>query len=190
MPTSSIAHPVAHEDLSLLQAEHWIEMLNDGSRVLIRPIREDDRERERTFIERLSPQARHFRFLGTFKTASPALLDQLMQVDYRKNTALIALVHDNGVLREVGVSRYNDAGDGDESHCEFAVTIADDWQHRGLAVVLMRHLIAIACRNGFHQMASMDAADNEPMRELAQYLGFSRTPDPNDATQVMHVLDL
>ncbi|MET0331889.1 MAG: GNAT family N-acetyltransferase [Dyella sp.] len=171
-----------------IAGEHWIEALNDGSHVLVRPIRPEDREREADFIARLSPDARHFRFLAWIDEASPALLDQMINVDYHHSTALVALVHDGGKLREVGVARY--AASGDRQRCECAVTVADDWQHRGLAVILMRHLIDIARRNGFRQMYSMDAAANEPMRELAQFLGFNRQRDPQDATQVIHTLAL
>jgi GNAT superfamily N-acetyltransferase len=171
-----------------LEGDHWIEKLSDGSRVLLRPIRSEDRERESKFIERLSSEARHFRFLGELREASPTLLDQLVNVDYHNSTAFIALAHDNGTLREVGVSRYS--ASGDDEHCECAVTVADEWQRRGLGVALMRHLIDVARRSGFRQMFSMDASGNEPMRELAKYLGFRRTRDPEDATQVIHTLAL
>lgn len=184
-PTSQ-TNPAA--SFPAIAGDHWIETLNDGSHVLIRPIRVEDREREADFIDRLSPRSRHYRFLGEVRGASPQMLDQLMQVDYHNSTAFVALAHDNGELREVGVSRY--AASGDDKHCECAVTVADDWQHRGLGVALMRHLIDMARRNGFRQMFSMDAAANEPMQELAQYLGFERKSDPQDATQVIHTLEL
>ena len=102
--------------------------------------------------------------------------------------AFVALAHDDGVLREVGVSRYN--ATGDDKQCECAVTVADDWQHRGLGVMLMRHLIVTARRNGFRHMFSLDDASNEPMRELAHYLGFLRKSDPQDAAQAIHTLDI
>ncbi|HWX67586.1 MAG TPA: GNAT family N-acetyltransferase [Rhodanobacter sp.] len=188
MTTSSTLHTAPEATVPPLVGEHWIETLNDGSHVLVRPIRPEDRERESEFIERLSPESRHFRFLGEMRGASPALLDQLVNVDNQKDMAFVALVHDNSVLREVGVSRYSTSGD--DTHCECAVTVADDWQHRGLGVVLMRHLIDVARRHGFRQMFSMDAASNEPMRDLANYLGFDRKRDPQDATQVIHTLDL
>jgi GNAT superfamily N-acetyltransferase len=171
-----------------IEGDHWIEKLKDGSHVLLRPIRPEDREHERKFIESLSSEACHFRFLGEIREASPKLLDQMVNIDYQNSMAFIALVHDNGVLREVGVSRYS--ASGDDKHCECAVTVADDWQHRGLGVALMRHLIDLARRNGFRQMFSMDSSANEPMRELAHYLGFRCTRDPEDSTQVIHTLDL
>lgn len=171
-----------------LEGTHWIEALRDGTRVLIRPLREDDREREEAFLRRLSDDSRRYRFLASMKQASPALVDQLMDVDYVHQMAFVALAHDNGELREVGISRYS--ADADEKRCECAVTVADDWRNRGLGVLLMRHLIEIARRNGYRQMFSIDSAENEAMRELAHYLGFQRRIDPDDAAQVIHTLDL
>ena len=171
-----------------LDGTHWIESLSDGTRVLIRPLRQEDREREEDFIHRLSPESRRFRFMGGFKEASPELIDQLMDVDYDQRMAFVALAHDNGKLREVGVSRYS--ATDEHGHCECAVTVADDWRERGLGVLLMRHLIDLARRNGYKEMISLDAAGNEGMRDLASYLGFRRRLDPGDSTQVFHTLEL
>ena len=187
-------HPQAGvDDASAIHFEkqggsHWIESLADGTRVLIRPLREEDREREEDFIHRLSPDSRRLRFMGGFKEASPELIDQLMDVDYDQRMAFVALAHDNGKLREVGVSRYS--ATDEKGLCECAVTVADDWRERGLGVLLMRHLIDLARRNGYKQMISLDAADNEAMRGLASYLGFQRQLDPGDSTQVIHTLNL
>ena len=174
--------------LNAIEGDHWIEPLRDGTPVLIRPLRADDREREEDFLARLSPGARRLRFLGTFSQVSPALVDRLMDVDYQDRVAFVALIHDNGRLREIGVSRYSAAGDGKQ--CECAVTVAEDWQGRGLGVLLMRHLIEVARRKGFARMFSIDASDNTAMRDLASYLGFHRGLDPGDTAQVIHSLDL
>ena len=72
----------------------------------------------------------------------------------------VALAHDSGALREVGVSRCSASGDA--QHCECAVTVADHWQHRGLGTLLMRHLSDTARCHGFRQMFSLDAVANEP----------------------------
>lgn len=172
----------------LLAGTHWIEPLRDGTPVLIRPLRSEDREREKAFIRRLSPSARRYRFLGSFREASPALVDQLMEVDFPRKVAFVALLHDNGTLREIGVSRF--AAAADERQCECAVTVADEWQHRGLGVLLMHHLIAVARNNGYKRMVSIDDASNQPMRDLADFLGFQRETVPDDPARVMHVLEL
>jgi GNAT superfamily N-acetyltransferase len=166
---------------------HWIHALDDGTPVLIRPIRPEDRVRESDFIKRLSPESRHFRFLCEIREPDPALLDLLVDVHEVQGEAFVALAHVDGELREVGVSRFAATADGG---CECAVTVADDWQRHGLGVLLMRHLIDLARDLGFRRMYSIDAAANQSMRDLASFLGFHRGVDPEDSTQVIHTLNL
>ncbi|CDF87102.1 N-acetyltransferase family protein [Pseudomonas sp. QL9] len=167
--------------------DHWIETLEDGSHVLIRPLRSEDRELERAFLERLSPLTRKLRFHAVVKI-SDALLDSLMDVDYQQNMAFIALAHVDGELREVGISRYA-AGEA-SGQCECALTVADEWKRRGLEQVLMRRLIEVARRNGFSEMYSVDQAIDRDMRDLARELGFCAQLDPDDATRVVRRLEL
>ena len=187
--TSTALHTPALAAFAQHKGEHWVEALNDGSPVLIRPLRDEDREREKAFIENLSPITRHHRFLAEVKEVGDALLAQLMDVDGSERVAYVALVHDNGSLREIGISRYATLGT-DADTCEFAVTVADDWQHKGLDALLMRHLIARAKDQGFKQMYSLDCPANHRMRELAATLELSRAIDPDDATQVRYHLAL
>ena len=168
--------------------DHWIDTLHDGSRVLVRPIRAEDRQLETDFIMRLSAQSRRFRFLGDFKQPSEALLDQLVDVDNLQQVAFVALVHDGGHLREIGVSRF--AAEPDGRRCECAITVADDWNHRGLGVALLRHLISVARERGFAQLFSIDRVDNLPMRNLVRYLGFTHHAISDEATMVRYQLDL
>ncbi|WCM54014.1 GNAT family N-acetyltransferase [Pseudomonas sp. WJP1] len=170
-----------------VDGQYWIEALKDGRHVLIRPLAQKDREREYAFIKRLSPESRHMRFLAQVNEPGAALLDQLMDTDNQQRVAFIALAHDNGELVEIGVSRYAATG---EHECECAVTVADDWTHLGLGLLLMAHLIKAARRNGYHQMYSVDAASNIPMRDLAKVLHFETYNDPQDSRQVIHRLYL
>ncbi|AAY91916.1 GNAT family N-acetyltransferase [Pseudomonas protegens] len=188
MPSTAL-DTLAHPPFPAQQGQYWIDALNDGSHVLIRPLRPQDREREKAFIENLSPATRHQRFLGEIKEVGEQLLNQLMDVGTPQRVAYVALVHDNGELREVGISRYAQV-DEQPSHCEFAVTIADEWQGKGLGALLMQHLIDEARNNGFQQMYSVDSAANYSMRRLAKQLGMRSAIDPDDATQVIHSLAL
>lgn len=168
--------------------EHrWNAVLHDGQSVLIREIRKRDVELERRFIERLSPTSRRFRFLGTLLSPSDNLLRQLVTLDPARDVALIALIGEGDEQTEIGVARLSTEGD---HSCEFAVTVSDEWQNKGLGTLLMQHLIDSAIERGIKSMHSTDAADNEPMREFAAHLGFKRSPDPDDATCVVHSLDL
>jgi GNAT superfamily N-acetyltransferase len=169
-------------------ATEWKEKLRNGTSVLIRPIRDDDVELERRFIEELSPQSRRFRFLGEVKRPSDELLRQFTHVDHASEIAFVALMADGAEKLEIGVSRYSARADG--LSCECAVAVSDEWHNQGLATLLMQHLIEVARQHGVECMYSIDAADNQAMRDLAEHLGFQRKQDPNDATQVVHTLDL
>jgi GNAT superfamily N-acetyltransferase len=166
----------------------WKEKLRDGTTVLIRPIHASDEDIERKFIEGLSAQSRRFRFLGEIKTPSARLIDQLTHPDPVRDAAFVALIADGADKREIGVARFS-AG-ADARSCECAVAVSDDWQGKGLATILMNHLVDVARQRGIESMYSIDAVNNQHMRELAEHLGFTRQPDPNDATQALHFLDL
>lgn len=168
--------------------EHWIEALDNGTHVLVRPLQAKDRQRERAFIERLSPKSRHYRFLCQIKEPGEAMLDQLMAVDQDRQAAFVALAHVDGELQEVGISRY--AACADQDDCECAVTVLDSWQHHGLGRLLLKHLTDQARNKGFRQMYSIDSAANQAMRELAKAAGFTTTTDPDDPSQVIHRLAL
>lgn len=162
--------------------------LKDGTTVLIRPIQSTDVDMERTFIERLSPKARRYRFLASIKTPSAELLRQLTQPELAHGVAYVALIGEGSATQEIGVCRYSSSADG--ASCECAVTVADAWQQKGLATILMQRLIETARAQGFERMYSIDASDNEDMRQLARHLGFSSEVDPEDSTLVIHSLAL
>lgn len=167
---------------------NWHDTLRDGTRVLIRPIHKQDAALEREFIEHLSARSKRLRFLGAIGTPSDTLVRQLTEFDDRREAAFAALLARDGEKHFIGASRFALGADG--TSCECAITVADEWQHKGLGTLLMRHLIDVARERGVREMVSLDAADNPEMRELAEYLGFSREADPLDATQVIHRLKL
>ncbi len=186
-PAAFASHRRSTRDIDSAKTQ-WREKLRDGTTVLIRPIQPSDTELERHFIEALSPESRRLRFLGQIGTPSPALLAQLTHPDAKRDVAFVALIAAGTIKREIGVARFSAQPDG--RSCECAVTVSDDWRNRGLATLLMQHLIEVARRRGIESMYSIDAADNPAMDDLAAHLGFTCRPDPDNATQVVHTLDL
>ncbi|GFM51259.1 GNAT family N-acetyltransferase [Pseudomonas capsici] len=168
---------------------HWVEELNDGTHLLIRPIQEDDRQRAFEFLTRLSPQTQHFRFLSPNNEPAPLALDQIMDTDYQQRMTYVALVmEDNNQLSEIGLSHYA-ATEGDYC-CECAVVVADKWQDLGLGKLLMQHLMNAARLNGFYRMFSIDSVKNARMFNLARSLGFECHPDPLERGQVVYKVGL
>ena len=162
--------------------------LRDGTRVQVRPIHPEDIELERRFIESLSPTSRHFRFLDTMKSPSAELLKQMTVIDPAKDAAYVALLGTGDQTEEIGVARFSAQADGHD--CEFAVTVADAWQHKGLGTLLMQRLIEVAKARGIKTMHSSDASDNDLMRKFAEHLHFERQRDPDDAKLMLYSVHL
>ena len=102
--------------------------------------------------------------------------------------AFVATLEVDGVENEIGVCRYAVNPDGES--CEFAVVVADDWQHRGLARKLMGVLIETARSRGIQYMNGVFLANNERMLKFVQKLGFVLSNDPEDSSVKLGVLAL
>jgi GNAT superfamily N-acetyltransferase len=169
-------------------ADEWHEMLRGGDRVLVRPLHAHDIEMERRFIETLSTDTRRFRFLGTMRSASDAFLKQLMAINPATDVCYVAIVGKGTEELQVGVGRFSAAPDGHD--CEFAVTVTDEWQKKGLGTLLMRRLIEAARARGIATMHSSDTRDNDLMRSFARHLHIRHSTDPDDANLVLYRIEL
>lgn len=159
-----------------------------GEVVTIRPIRLTDATMEAEFIRQLSPQTKHYRFFGGVKELSAAEVSRLCDVDGKHSMAFVATISREGREVEIGVSRY--AENSDQDVREIAVTVADEWQHKGLGTKLMERLIQSARSNGVSRLYAIELADNTAMHALAEDLGMSSCRDPSDSRQVIYSLQL
>ncbi len=158
--------------------------LTDGSDALIRPIRPEDAIIEKDFVNQLSDQAKHFRFMYALKEITPAMLSRFTQIDYDREMALIAVTESDGQEREIGVSRYIKNPDG--TSCEFAIVVDDEWQGKGVATHLLHYLIEIARQKGIRTMEGEVLHDNKDMLQLAETMGFGVERHADDP-QIMKV---
>lgn len=143
---------------------------------------------EGEFVRNLSIETKHYRFLGGVKELAPEQLRLLCNVDGQHSMAFVATIQKDGRERQIGVSRY---ADGSEKNVrEMAVTIADEWQHKGLGRLLARRLIEYAASHGVTQLYSVDLADNTAMRNLANELGMNAERNPDERNQVIYSLKL
>jgi GNAT superfamily N-acetyltransferase len=170
----------------MIAAHHYPTI--DGQVVTIRPIRITDAGMEADFVRALSPQSRHFRFLGGIKELSPQQVKMFCEVDGKYSMAFVATVVEQGKEVQIGVSRY--AANSKDNTREMAVTVADKWQKKGLGKLLLKQLIEFAKGHGITQLYSIGMANNTAMRELAADLGMAVTTDPDDSGRVLYSLPL
>lgn len=145
-------------------------VLRDGTRVHVRPIRPEDVDLEKRFVEQLSEQSRFQRFLYHLTELPPGMLARFTQPDYDRELALVAL-HDG---QFIGVARYapNSARPDDPSSAEFALVVADHWQRRGLGRALLEKLKEQARKAGYRALYGTILDSNYGMQELTRKLGF------------------
>jgi len=146
--------------------------------VTLRPIRPEDAEIEQAFVRGLSAESRYFRFMDALRELTPQMLARFTQIDYDREMAFIATVTVDQREAEIGVCRYITNPDGES--CEYAIVVADEWQHRGLGRRMMVALIDVARSRGLREMMGHILAQNRGMLSLCVELGFSVGDSPED----------
>jgi ribosomal protein S18 acetylase RimI-like enzyme len=150
--------------------------LRDGSVALIRPIEPQDKWRLQEGLRRLSPQSRYLRFHAAVDKLTHAQLRYLTEVDYRDHMAWVALDPDHPERPGMAVGRYVRLRDEPEV-AEAAITVADEYQGRGLGTILLGMLARTGTENGIKVFRNYVLADNAAMLELLDQLGARRTPE-------------
>ena len=152
--------------------------LQDGTDVIIRPIRPEDAEIEQQFVRGLSSEAKHFRFMSSLQELSRETLIRFTQIDYHDEMALIAVRPEETGEQEIAVARY--VTNPDRRSCEFALVVSDRWQRRGIAHHLLQKLIEVARGRGLEKMLGEVLRTNSKMLELVKSFGFEVKSHPTD----------
>lgn len=154
-------------DDAVTTADHWAvdAVLSDGGTVHVRPIRPDDDDRLRELHGRLSPEAIYYRFFTPMPRLSDAMVERLVNVDYRERMAIVAILGD----QFIAVARY-DLIDSDRA--EVAFVVDDAHQGRGLGTLLLEHLAVIARANGIGRFEAQTLSDNQAMLRVFRGAGF------------------
>jgi RimJ/RimL family protein N-acetyltransferase len=145
--------------------------LRDGARIRVRPIQPEDKPALVRGFERLSQESVYKRFLSPISKLRPMELVYLTEVDHHDHEALIAF--DDRTGEPVGVVRYVRSRT-DPQRAEFAVTVVDDWQRRGVGTELLRRISGRAKQEGVKIFTALLLAENHEMKGLLEKLGGYR----------------
>jgi acetyltransferase len=159
--------------------------LPDGTNVSIRPIRPEDATMEQSFVKDLSAESKYFRFMHSLEQLTPLMLARLTQIDYDREMALIAVIGDGTPEAcMIGVVRYS--MNPDRHSCEFALTIGDDYQRKGIGRYLMKRLMTVARDRGVDVIEGEVLSTNAKMINLMERLDF-RIAHNHDDPEVVEV---
>jgi acetyltransferase len=161
----------------------------NGLDLVLRPIRPEDEASHLAFIQRLKPEDLRLRFFSVRRTLPRSELARLVQIDYAREMAFIALAPGaNGVPETLGVVRA--VADPDNREAEFAVIVRSDLKGHGLGELLMNKLLRYLRSRGTQRVVGDVLHENRPMRDLAESLGFRVDDAVRDDSSLHYVLDL
>jgi acetyltransferase len=148
--------------------------LSPGERVVIRPVLPQDEDLTSAFFRSLSPRAHYERFMASLRELPRDLLRRFTQIDYVDHLALVAEVFESG--REIVIAEARYVRKPDPTVAEFAVSVAEAWQGRRLASLLLAKLACRAAAVGVERMVGETLASNARMLALARQAGFTIRP--------------
>ncbi|NUO72567.1 MAG: GNAT family N-acetyltransferase, partial [Frateuria sp.] len=144
-----------------------------GRRLQVRPIRPEDGDRLAAFYAAADPRSMRLRFFHSRREVPHSELARYCQIDYDREMALVVLDGD----RMVGEVRA--VCDPDNDKAEFAIHLAQDWQHRGLGRRLLDRLVASLRMRGTSELVGQCLEENVAMAALARRAGFDVRPVPD-----------
>lgn len=180
----------AHYQISRYPTE-WIDVwpIGRGEQLTLRPILPQDQLMLAQLVHGLSPASRSNRFHAGIKGLSPQWLSRLTEIDYVQHMAFV-VTHRTGAAEEiVAEARYAvDAVDASQTDgmpsAEFALTVAEPWQHRGIGLRAVSALMVVAREHHLEWLHGDVLADNAAMLALMRRCHFACTPCDDDEQMV------
>jgi RimJ/RimL family protein N-acetyltransferase len=144
--------------------------LPDGTKILIRPLQREDRSDLVRGFEKLSMGSRRFRFLTPIHKLSEYQLSSLFEVDNLNHVAIG--VKDIGRRDKPGIAVARFVRLKEQSPtAEFAITVIDEYQNRGLGTLLLEILMKTARDRGIDVLRGFLLDDNLAMIRLLERYG-------------------
>lgn len=144
--------------------------LDDGTVVVVRPLRSDDGPALLAFFSELPEEDRYWL---KEDVADPGVIDRwVKELDYRRVLPLVA-VHDGRIIADATLHR---RFHGARSHLgEIRLAVHPQYRRRGLGLLLMGELVALAAEMGLERLyVEIVSGAEQPALEVAQQAGFER----------------
>ena len=149
-------------------------LLVDGTTLAIRPSGPGDYEAVRRLHEAMSADNLYFRFFSMSRASAGREARRVCLEGRAGTVALVGLL--GGEL--VGVASYELAGDGVSA--EIALAVADGMHQRGVATLLLEHLVSLARARGVRAFTAEVLAGNYAVLHLLAGSGLAIRRRPDD----------
>ena len=159
-------------------------VLSNGREAFVRPVRPEDDAMFRRFFEHVSAEDLRLRFFRAVRDFSHDFIARLVQLDYARSMALVAIDAASGEM--LGAVRL--LADSDFERGEYGIMVRSDLKGAGLGWRLMQEMIEVARWMGLSTIEGQVLRENSTMLAMCRRLGFQVVPDPDDATLMLVTL--
>jgi acyl-CoA hydrolase/GNAT superfamily N-acetyltransferase len=142
----------------------------DGTKLFLRPVKPIDESRMRDLFYSYSKETVYFRFFSFLNSMPHEKLKNFVNVDYDKEMAVVALVPHAGEDDLVGTATY--IVDQSTGLAEFAISVHQSWQDKGVGSVLLTYLIKVAKMKGIKGFVGFVLDSNTRMYRLIHKMGY------------------
>ncbi len=164
------------------QADHVYALLADGTTVEIRPAGPGDFDAVKAMHEQMSPNNTYMRFFNVSRLAAEEEARRICRAPGANHGALLALCGDE----VVGVASFYVTEDEDPDSgaaqpgaepggghtAEIAFAVADRMHHRGIATLLLEHLVSLARRQQITTFTAETLTENKRMQDVFAAAGL------------------
>ncbi|RZQ65912.1 bifunctional GNAT family N-acetyltransferase/acetate--CoA ligase family protein [Amycolatopsis suaedae] len=141
-------------------------LLADGEIATARPLGPADADAVRTLHERLNERDRYFRFFGSAPRGLDALARRIATGPDDRRAAVGCFLHDE----LIGVAHFERFPESDDA--EIAMVVAAGARHRGVATLLVEHLVSLARQAGVRRFVAETLAENDAVTSVLTQLGL------------------
>ncbi len=149
------------------------DVLKDGTRVTVRAIRPDDRDRFLEAFQLLEMDSIYTRFFTPRVNLSESELDRAVSVDFVREVALVVTTETERGETIIAAGRYIAGETPDtERSAEIAFVVEENYQGRGIASRLLAQLAALARGRGLTHFEADVLNQNGAMLAVFKRCGF------------------
>jgi acetyltransferase len=174
-------HPYAHLALHPYPEKLVKQItLEDGTRLLLRPIKPEDEPLWLAMIGRCSKDSLYSRFRYFFHWQSHEAATRFCYNDYDREIAIVAELTEGDSKKLLGVGRL--IADPDHESVEYAILIEDAWQKKDLGNLLTDYCLEIANSWKLKRFIAQTTTDNKRMISVFRKRGFEIKINTHDST--------
>jgi RimJ/RimL family protein N-acetyltransferase len=144
--------------------------LRDGTEIFFRPIKPTDEPALSEMLYSLSEQSVKTRYMTRTAAFPHRHIQQLTNVDYKKDFAIVGVVPSASGEEIVAIAQY--FLDPKTQAAEVAFVVQDEWQQKGMGTFLLDYITKIAKQRGVKRFYAKVLPSNKPMLAIFHNSGY------------------